>query len=488
MKNARYLIAVLIGGCALSKPLSNQGTLILRPQIQAGAYTQTTIAPYTKASIDHLSLALYRGETLMAQRTLSNADLDRVVTFSNLQANSSYRIKALAYTAGNALISSDDINSWTDVTLTNEDHPTLAALKVKLIDRAFAGGGTSSLTVTPGGYIAGDPENLGYVGLAGIVTTFAGNGATGSIDGQGTSASFFHPRDAVLDAAGNVYVTDRDNFLIRKISSTGAVTTVAGNGIKACTDGVGTAASFKFPIYIALDSNGNLFVSDYDSNAIRKIEPNGNVTTFAGNGSTGTADGQGTLASFYGPAGLYVDASNNLYVCDRENHLVRKISPSGLVSTFAGNGSNAVVDGSKLNASFKNPAGVTMDAAGNLYISDYVARNIRKIDTNGMVTTYAGNGTSGFLDGPASSAMFKDVHDVTCDSQGNLYVADLGNRCIRKIYPTGMVATLAGNLGTGFSDGTGGQASFTSPYGIGIDVQGRLYIADYGNNAIRRIE
>lgn len=488
MKNARYLIAVLIGGCALSKPLSNHGTLILRPQIQAGTFTQTTISPYTKTSIDHLSLELYRGETLTAQRTISNTDLDRVVTFTSLQANTTYRIKALAYTAGNALISTEDSNSWTDVTLTNDDHPTLAALKVKLIDRTFAGSGSSSLTVTPGGYTVGNPENLGYEGLAGIVTTIAGNGATGSVDGQGTAASFFHPRDAVVDAAGNVYVTDRDNFLIRKVSSTGAVTTVAGNGIKACTDGMGTAASFKFPIYLALDSNGNLFVSDYDSNAIRKIEPNGNVTTFAGSGSAGTADGQGTAASFYGPAGLYIDASNNIYVCDRENHLIRKITPGGLVSTFAGNGSSAVVDGNKLNASFKNPAGVAMDVAGNLYVSDYAAKNIRKIDSSGTVTTYAGNGTSGFQDGPASSAMFKDVHDVVADSQGNLYIADMSNRCIRKIYPSGMVATLAGNLGTGFSDGTGGNASFSMPYGIGIDLQGRLYVADYGNNAIRRIE
>lgn len=488
MKHLKILFAILIGGCAIAKPLSNNGILILRPHIQEGAYTQTTIASYTKAAIDHLSLELYKNETLMAQRTLSNADLDRVVTFANLQANSSYRIKALAYTSGNALISTEDSNSWTDVTLTNEDHPTLATLKVKLIDRAFAGTGTSSLAVTPGGYIAGDPENLGFVGMQGIVTTIAGNGATGNANGQGTSATFYFPRDLAVDPAGNIYVADRENRLIRKITTTGMVSTVAGNGLNALTDGLGTAASFKYPLHLALDSNGNLFVSDYAANAIRKIEPNGNVTTFAGNGSIGTADGQGTSATFYGPTGLYMDPANNLYVSDRENRRIRVITPGGMVSTFAGSGGNGTVDGSKLSASFMQPSGLTMDAAGNLYVIDYMAHKIRKIKTDGTVVTFAGSGVPGFLDGPASSAQMNGPYDLTIDAQGNLYFPDTANNCIRKVYPSGYIATLAGGLGTGLSDGTSNRASFNNPFGIDIDSQGHLYIADFANHAIRKVE
>lgn len=488
MKHAKILFAVLIGGCAIAKPLSSNAILILRPQIQAGAYTQTTISPYTKASIDHLSLELYKNGTLMTQRTLSNADLDRVVTFANLQANSAYRIKALAYTSGNALISTEDSNSWTDVTLTNDNQPTLAALKVKLIDRAFAGTGTSSLTVTSGGYIAGDPENLGFVGLQGIVTTIAGNGAVGTANGQGTSASFNFPRDLAVDPAGNIYVADRDNRLIRKITTTGMVSTFAGNGLNALTDGVGTAASFKYPLHLAFDSSGNLFVSDYAGNAIRKIEPNGNVTTFAGNGSIGTADGQGTAATFYGPTGLCMDASNNLYVSDRENRRIRRITSGGLVSTFAGSGSYGTIDGSKLSASFIQPSGLTMDAAGNLYVVDYLAHKIRKIKTDGTVVTFAGSGVAGFLDGPAGSAQMNGPYDLTIDSQGNLYFPDTANNCIRKVYPSGYIATLAGGLGTSLSNGTSNQASFNNPFGIDIDAQGHLYIADFANHAIRRIE
>lgn len=488
MRKVLGLVAFMAAGCTLTKPLVGQATLMLRPQVLT--QTQTVVTPYTKASIDHLSLELYQAgnPTMLAQRTLSAADLDRWVTFSRLKAQTSYKVKALAYTAGNTLISTTDTDSWSEFSVANDDAPTVGTIKVKLINLPFNGEGTSSLGITPGGYLPGDPSNMGFIGLQGIVTTFAGSGATGSVDGQGTSATFNWPRALIVAPNGDVFVADSTNRTIRKITATGWVSTFAGNGSLGTADGLGTAASFNYPLALSLDPGGNLYLADYNANLIRKIAPNGMVSTIAGNGSVGTADGPGLMASFNGPAGVLMTASGDLLVSDRENNRIRLINSSGQVSTWAGNGTGAVVDGPRLTASLFKPSEMVQDSAGNVYIAEYSGQCIRKITPDGMVSVLAGSAPFGFVDGPGSMAKFHSPHSLTIDAHGNLYVADRENHVIRKVYPDGTVATLAGSRGTGFADGTANQAMFYQPFSISIDSQGRLYVADRDNNRIRRIE
>lgn len=495
MKNSKYLLAILLGGCALSQPLAGTSTLVLRPQIQAGSYTQTTINPYTKASIDHLNLELYKGESLMAQRTLSNADLDKVVTFSNLQANGSYRIKALAYTAGNLLISTEDSNSWTDVTLTTDDHPTVAALKVKLINTAFNGQGTGSIQVTAGGYNNAGAEKMGFL-LTGIVSTFIGQkGVSGTTDGTGTSAKLMNPIGVAYDGSGNLYVSEQSGHSIRKVVlSTGEVTTIAGiKGSIGTTDGTGTSAQFNQPYAITVDGNGNLYVADTQNNAIRKVVlATREVTTLAGTkGSAGSNDGIGTAAQFNAPLGLAYDGNGNLYVADQSNRVIRKIDVSTKeVTTFAGSkGVGGTTDGTA--ALFIQPRGLAYDGNGTLYVTDFGSYTIRKINlTTKEVTTLAGiNSSAGTTDGIGTSAQFDRPACIALDGNGNLFISDSGNNTIRKLNLTSMqVTTLAGTKGsTGSSDGTGTAAQFYLPYGLVFDGNGFLYVADLSNHAIRQI-
>ena len=327
-----------------------------------------------------------------------------------------------------------------------------------------------------------------------VVTTLAGKaGVKGSADGSGAVARFDGPEAVCCDAAGNLYVGDTDNFTIRKITPTGKVTTLAGKaGSKGSTDGSGAAARFSGPLGIVCDAAGNLYVSDTESNnIIRKITPTGKVTTLAGKaGIEGNADGRGAAARFTGVAGIACDAAGNLYVVDSDNSTVRKITPAGVVTTLAGRaGTAGSADGSGAAASFSTPLGIACDAAGNLYVADSGNDTIRKITPTGEVTTVAGKANSaGSADGSGAAARFNDPQGIACDAVGNLYVCDFDNCTIRKITPAGQVTTLAGKAGAvGGADGGGSSASFNGPFGIARDAAGNLYIADSGNDTIRKI-
>jgi len=331
----------------------------------------------------------------------------------------------------------------------------------------------------------------------GVVTTVAGSGVTGAFaDGIGTNARFNQPAGVTIDTYGNLYVADTINQRIRKIGSgtnqlplnQGVVTTIAGNGGTTFTDGTGTNAQFNNPYGIAVDSTGNIYVADSANNCIRKITPAGVVTTIAGNGGTTFADGTGTNATFNSPAGLAVDSAGNLYVGDRSNHLIRRITPAGVVTTLAGrNGSLGFQDGTGTNAIFYQPRGVAVDSAGNVYVADWSNYRIRKITPAGVVTTLAGNGSAGpYIDGTGTSAGFYLPKGVAVDLTGNVYVVDTNN-LIRKITPTGVVTTLAGQTTPGSTDGTGTNATFNNPYGVAVDSAGTVYVADRNNHLIRRI-
>ncbi|MBM3270483.1 MAG: hypothetical protein FJZ01_22845, partial [Candidatus Sericytochromatia bacterium] len=319
---------------------------------------------------------------------------------------------------------------------------------------------------------------------AGVVTTFCGSGTAGSGDGACASANFNRPRSLALTPGGALLVGERESRTLRRIAA-GAVTRAAG--ANAYTDGVANVALFDLPEGVALDGSGSVFVADMISHSIRRISAEGEVTTLAGNGSEGFADGQGTAARFNSPMDLTVASSGDLYVADHVNHRIRKVSPSGLVSTFAGDGTGGFVNGQGTAARFSYPWGMAMDAGGGLYVTDAGNNAVRRVSSTGLVSTLAGDGTGGYVDGPGASARFASPRGVAVDSAGVVYVADTGNHRVRRINQAGVVDTLAGDGTAGFADGAGVAARFNQPYDMAIDGAGTLYVTDAFNFRVRRI-
>lgn len=321
----------------------------------------------------------------------------------------------------------------------------------------------------------------------GVVTTLAGTTSSGSVDGTGSAASFYFVIGVAVDTTGNVYVSDSNNNKIRKITSAGVVTTLAGSGTAGYADGTGAAAQFDFPTAIGVDPSGNVYVGDSNNQRIRKVTPAGVVTTLAGSSTSGYIDDTGALARFNYPNGLTVDANGNVYVSDSANNLIRKVTPAGVVTTVAGATTAGYVDATGTAARFNNPNGIAVDASGNLYVADRNNGRIRKITPAGVVTTVAGGALSTYVDGTGTAAGFNDPAGVTVDASGTLYVADKNNNMIRQISPAGVVTTLAGALGSGSVDGTGTAARFHAPFGLAVDSTGTVYVADTWNNMIRKI-
>ncbi len=333
----------------------------------------------------------------------------------------------------------------------------------------------------------------------GVVTTLAGlAGNAGSADGTGSAARFYYPEGVAVDSAGNVYVADSDSNTIRKVTPGGVVTTLAGlAGSAGWADGTGSAARFNGPLGVAADSAGNVYVADYKNCTIRKVTPGGVVTTLAGQaGSWGGDDGTGSAARFGEVTGVAVDSAGNVYVADLCNHTIRKVTPGGVVTTLAGRaGASGSADGTGSAARFNEPYGVTVDSAGNVFVADLLNFTIRKVTPSGVVTTLAGlAGSPGSADGTGSAARF-GTHNwvggpagVAVDSAGNVYVADTWNYTVRKVTPGGVVTTLAGLAGGQASaDGTGSAARFNSPFGVAVDSAGNVYVADSYNHTIRKV-
>lgn len=321
-----------------------------------------------------------------------------------------------------------------------------------------------------------------------FVSTFAGSGAEGGADGTGTAATFYRPVAIAADSAGNMYVAEESGSKIRKMTPTAEVTTFAGSGTFGDADGTGLAASFSSPTGVAVDSSGNVYVADAWTSTIRKITPAAVVTTFAGSsGVNGYADGTGSAARFNSPTGVATDIAGNVYVADQGNRRVRKITPAGDVTTLAGGSACGSCDGTGSAAGFEQPVGVAVDSAGNVYVADATGNRIRKITPLAVVSTLAGNGSQGSADGVGTAATFLTPWGVAVDSAGNVYVADLGNNKIRKITPAAVVSTLAGTGLEGSSDGVGSAATFYQPSGLRVDSAGNVYVADHINNKIRKI-
>jgi hypothetical protein len=359
---------------------------------------------------------------------------------------------------------------------------------------AAGGGQAPAISYTgPQVYIRGmaitalTPTNHGDAPAVLQVVTLAGSGAAGSADGLGTAASFKSPMGVTVDGSGHLYVAEYDNNKIRKITPAGEVTTLAGVGYFGSTDGPGTVAMFRRPSGVAVDGLGYVYVGDTSNHKIRKITPEGVVSTLAGSGTSGSTDDTGTAASFKQPYGVAVDGSGNVYVADSGNMKIRKITPAGVVTTFAGSGAFGSDDGIGTAASFGWPAGVAVDGSGHVYVSDSNKHKIRKITPAGVVTTLAGSGAAGSDDGPGTTASFYAPFSLAVDGSGTVYVADRTNNKIRKITSGGMVSTLAGSGAADSADGIGTAASFNWPAGVAVDGVGNVYVADQNNNKIRKI-
>jgi sugar lactone lactonase YvrE len=325
------------------------------------------------------------------------------------------------------------------------------------------------------------------------INTLAGNATQGSADGTGSDARFNLPVGVTVDSAGNVYVADTLNSTVRKITPAGAVSTFAGlAGNFGSADGAGTNAQFYGPQGIAADSAGFLYVADTANATIRRISPAGAVSLFAGAADNfNSFDGTGTNASFYHPEGLAVDGAGNVYVADTWNHTIRKITPAGAVSTLAGLAENpGTADGTNSKARFNRPAGIALDSATNLFVTDFLNHTIRKITPGGTVSTIAGlAGAWGSADGTNSAARFFQPQGIYAADAATLFVVDSGSQTLRKLSASGtnwVVSTVAGLPGTaGSADGTGPAAQFYFPAGVALDGAGYLYIGDSANNTIR---
>ena len=337
------------------------------------------------------------------------------------------------------------------------------------------------------------------IGQGQTVTTIAGTGTPSfsGDNGPATQASFNNPVYLAFDAAGNLIVADWRNHRVRRIGTDGTVTTIAGTGAAGFSGDGGAAsqASFNGVIGVCVDPSGNIYVNDDANNRIRRIDPSGRISTFAGNGARLSAGdgGNAVQASFFIGIRCASDASGNLYVAEQGAHRVRRISIQGIVSTVAGTGSQGFSGegGPAVSAQLNNPTAVTVDRAGNLYICDQFNHRIRRVSPSGTIVTVAGTGTAGFSGdgGPGVAASLNFPGAMVMDANGDLYFTDGPNARVRKLSAAGILTTVAGNGVRGFAgdDGPALSASFNGAFGIALDARGNLYVADTENHRIRRI-
>ncbi|MBO0949457.1 hypothetical protein J2I46_12750 [Fibrella sp. HMF5405] len=341
------------------------------------------------------------------------------------------------------------------------------------------------------------------VNTSGVISTIAGTGGIDDYNGDGgpaTAAHLGNTYSILVDGSGNLYIDDFDRCTIRKVSSSGTITTVAGTGTCGYSGdgGLATSTPLTSPFGLAIDKSGNLYIGDHSNNRIRRVSSSGVINSVVGTGTRGSGGysgdgGPATSAQLNEPYGGVVDGSGNLYIADRNNHRIRKINAARVISTIAGTG-NAGYGGDggpATSASLNSPTGVAVDNSGNLYIADQNNHRIRKVSPLGVTTTVAGTGEAGYSDdgGPATSAQLRSPTGVAVDGNNNLYIADSGNHRIRKVSSSGIITTVAGTSISGYG-GDGGLATIAhlnGPTGVAIDGSGNLYIADLGNHRIRKV-
>lgn len=370
-----------------------------------------------------------------------------------------------------------------EITVNGKIAPVISVISSKIEATVPEKAGTGKVVIKVRGVTMQDQPEFTYL-LS--VSTLSGNGEEGYTDGSRTVARFSGPSGLSVLSNGDIMVTDYLNYAIRKITPDGTVSTIAG-GSPGYVEGVGTAAKLYFPDGIEQDATGNYYIADEGNHVIRKLDLNGAVTTFAGSGDGGFLDATGTAAYFAVPSGIAIDGQGNLYVADQFNHRIRKITPQGVVTTLAGKGTAGFADGLGNTAQFNRPAGVAVDATGNVFVGDLFNNRIRKITPSGEVTTLAGVELAGFADGSKLVAKFNKPSGLAFGPDGILYVCDGENRAIRMIDVNGNVSTLTGRS-EGYVDGLLSEALFRLPRDIDFAADGTIYIADYSSNCIRKID
>ena len=349
--------------------------------------------------------------------------------------------------------------------------------------------------------IADGDSRVRRVDTAGVITTVAGTGVAGfsGDGGPATSATVAQITGVAIDSNHTIYLADNGNERIRRVDALGVITTFAGNGVPGFTGdgGASSSAEVLFPLSVAIDASGNVYITETNSPRVRRIDTRGVITTIAGDGIVGvTGDGGlATAAHFKNPQGVAVDGAGNVYIADAGDHRVRRIDTAGIITTIAGTGTMGSTgdNGLATSALLDGPSAVAIDAAGNIYIADTGNERIRRIDGTGTITTVAGNGNFGNSgdNGPATSAKIGLVEGIAVDSIGNLYLGDIEYLVVRRVDPNGVITTFAGeslNFGETGDGGPATSAELDYPEGVAVDTAGNLYIADTDNGRIRRVD
>jgi ABC-type branched-subunit amino acid transport system substrate-binding protein len=338
-----------------------------------------------------------------------------------------------------------------------------------------------------------EPVTSRFLYVEGVtVSTLAGDGHRGHRDGPGPQARFAGTIGGMtIDRQGNIYIPEPLAHRIRRITPDGMVSTLAGTGSPGYADGPIATAQFSSPVGLAVDAAGNVYVADAGNHRVRLIRPDGTVTTLAGTGEPGYRDGPAREAQFNTPTDVAVNSMGVLYVADSVNDRIRAVSPDGMVTTLAGSGRRGFKDGPPEQAEFNAPWKLTLATDGTLYMADGVAifargnHAVRRVAPDGTVSTVAGTGLPGLADGPAIEASFYWPEDLDVDAFGNIYVADGHGNRIRVITPRGLVYTLAGSGRMGYADGPGPEAAFLEPVGVLLDGSGHLFVSEFGSLRIR---
>jgi len=314
-----------------------------------------------------------------------------------------------------------------------------------------------------------------------IVSTVAGGGRPGLVDGPALTANFKSPLDVAISPDGTIYVADGFNSCIRKVTNN-EVTTFAGNGNANIKDGIGADARFKIPCRLTIDIEGNLYLSDAADPRIRKITPAAFVSTYAGTPVFGLRNGDSSLAQFGQSFGITTDSQKNIYIADSQNDCIRKISVDSRVTTIAGPDSNRTLQWDTSAAEFYFLKGLSSDDSGNLFVADL--DRVFKITPKGVVSTFINNSVQAYPGKISKSMKFSQIEDMAMDEEENIYLTEAHR--ILKITPSGSLSIVAGGT-PGYRDGDGESAKFNEPKGLGIDKHGNIYVADSNNNRIRKI-